>query len=92
MREIQDFEQENDHLQLTLPTGLTEQNEKGHVPDDPDSDPSMSELSSKKKKCDKNKKCQKYRKDASSDSPLSNNYDSSDGSDYKLKQRKSNSH
>ena len=32
MREIQDFEQENDPPPQTLPTQFPEQNKKGHVP------------------------------------------------------------
>ena len=43
MREIQYFEQGNDPPPLTRPTALTEQNEKGDLPDDPDPDPSLSD-------------------------------------------------
>ena len=39
---------------------------KLHVPDDPDPDPSLSDLSSKKKKRDKKKNRRKYKKDNSS--------------------------
>ena len=36
MKQIQDFEQGNDPPPLTRPIELTEKNEKGNVPDDPD--------------------------------------------------------
>ena len=73
---------------LTLPTELTEENEKGHVPDYPDPDPSLSDLSPNKKKHDKKKKRRKHRKDDSSDPSSSDNSDSSNDSDYRRKLHK----
>ena len=69
-------------MPLTHPTELPEENGKGNVPAEPDPDPSFSDSSSEKKKRDNKKKRQKYRKDDSSDISLSENYDSSDDSDY----------
>ena len=92
MREIQDFEQENDPPPLTQPTEFPEQNGKGHVPGDPDPDPSFLYSSSKKNKRDKKEKCRKYRKYYSSDPSSSKDSDSSNGSDYRRKRRKRKSH
>ena len=91
MREIQDFERENNPLPLTRPTEFPEQNGKAHVPDDPDSDPSLSEFSSNKKKRVKKKKRRKYRKYDLSDPSSSDDYDSSKNSDYRHKRRKEKS-
>ena len=65
---------------LTLPTEFPEQNGKLHVPDDPDSDPSLSD-SSPRKKLDKKKNCRKHRKGDLSDPPYSDDYDLSYYSD-----------
>ena len=63
-------------------------NEKEHVPDVPDPEPSSSDSSSKKKKHNKKKKGQKHRKDDSSDPSSSDDSDSSDDSYYRRKRRK----
>ena len=78
----------SDPPQLTRPTEFTEQNGKGHVPDDPDPYPSSSDSSPKKKKRNKKKNRRKYRKDDSLDPSSSDNYDSSDDSDFRRKGRK----
>ena len=54
-------------MPLTKPKEFPEQNGKAHVPDDPDPYPSLSDSSSKKKKCDKNEICHQHKKDDSSD-------------------------
>ena len=59
---------------LTRPTEFSKENEKGHVPDDPDPDSSSSDSSSKKKKRDKKKNCRKQRKDYLSDPLLSDDH------------------
>ena len=90
----------NENSPLTGPTEFSE-NKKGHVPDTPDPEPSLSDsslkkslsdLSSKKKKRDENKKRRKNRKDDLSDPSSSNNYDSSNDSDYRRKQHKNKIH
>ena len=90
----------NENSPLTQPTEFSE-NEKDHVPDNPDPEPSSSDLSSKKSqsgysskknKYDKKKNCRKNRKDDLSDPCSSNNYDSPNDSDYGRKQHKNMSH
>ena len=65
-----------------------QQNEKGHVTDDPDPDSLLSDSSWKRNKRDKKKKRRKHRKYDSSGPSSSDDSDSSDGSDYIRKQLK----
>ena len=60
-------------------------NEKGHVPYDPESDPSLSDSSSKKNKHDNMKNCRKQRNDDESYPSSSEDSNSSHGSDYRRK-------
>ena len=77
---------------LTRSTEFSEDNEKEHVPDDPDPEPSSSDSSSKKNKRDKKKKRCKHRKYDSSDPSSSDDSDSSDDIDYRRKRRKRKIH
>ena len=70
---------------LTRPTKFSKENEKEHVPDDPDPEPALSDSSSKKNKRYNKKKRRKYRKDDSSDPSLSDNSVLSYDSDYRPK-------
>ena len=54
---------------------ISEENEKEHVPDYLDPEPSSSDLSSKKNIRDKKKRDCKHRKDDSSDTSVSDNSD-----------------
>ena len=74
-------------LPHTQPTEFSK-NEKGHVPDDPDPEPSSPGSSSKKNKRANKKKRRKHRKDDSSDPSSSDDFYSSDDSDYRRKQCK----
>ena len=47
---------------LTRPTDFSEENGEGHIPDDPDSDPSLSDFLSKKNKHDKKQNVVNIRK------------------------------
>ena len=76
-----------EHMPLTLPTYFPEQNGKGHVPDDPDPYPSLSDSLWKKNKRDKKKKSRKLNKDDSSDLSSSDNPGLSYKSDYRHKGR-----
>ena len=71
---------------------FSEENEKEHVPDDPDLEPSSSESSSNKNKSNKNKMCQIDKKDGQSDPSSSNDSDFSNGIDYRRKQHKKKSY
>ena len=77
-----------DPTPLTRPTEFPEQNRKAHVPDDLNSDPSLSDSSSKKKKRDKKKKRRKHKTDYFSDQSLSGDSDSSYNSVYRRKRCK----
>ena len=79
--------QPTDFEPLTWPAEFSE-NGNGHVPDDPNPDPSSPDSSSNKKKRDKRKTSRKHRKDDSSESSSSNDSDMSDDSVYRRKKRK----
>ena len=81
-----------DPMPLTKPTEFPEKNGRAHVPNDPDPDPSLSDSSLKKNKCDKKKNRRKHRKDDSSDPSSSDDSDSSYDSDYRRKRRKRKIH
>ena len=69
-------------------TNRISENEKGHVPDDLDPDPSLSGSSSKNKKHNKKKKRCKNRKDDSLDPSSSDDSDYSNDIGYRRKLRK----
>ena len=71
---------------------FSEENEKEHVHDEPDPEPSSSDSSRKKKKRNKKKNCCKHRKYDLSDPPSSDNSELSDDSDDRNKRRKKKSH
>ena len=90
----------NENSAPTRPTEFLE-NEKGHVSDNLDPEPSLSDssskkslsdLSSNKKELDKNKTHRKNRKDDSSDPSSSGNFDLSNDSDYRRKGHKKKNH
>ena len=73
---------------LTRPTESTEENGKGHILDDLDPYPLMSDSPSKKKKRDKKKNRCKHRKDDSADPSSRDDSNLSYNSDYRRKRRK----